>query len=233
MIPFIRLDAVAAPLPISNIDTDKILPAKFLKTIDRKGLGSALFHAMRYEPDGQPRDSFILNRDPWSGAEILIAGDNFGCGSSREHAPWALLDFGIRCVIAPRFADIFHSNCYKNGILPITLAEELVARLLSDAADPLRARMTVDLETQTLETADGTSIAFSIDAQRKHALLKGLDEVALTLGHAQTIGRFEERAILETPWLAPDMRLASLVSTPPSSPASQVPPRGGAGADDG
>lgn len=211
MTPFTILKAIAAPLPLSNVDTDKILPARFLKTVERTGLGAALFHALRYDPVGGPRDDFVLNWAPWSQAGILVALDNFGCGSSREHAPWALADFGIRCVIAPRFADIFETNCVKNGILTITLDPSQVDRLLRLASDPRTAEFTVDLAAQTIQLADGHCMAFEVGPQRKAALLGGLDDIDATLAKSAQIAAFE--ANRREPWLAGDPRLFELVST--------------------
>lgn len=195
MQPFTRLDAIAAPLPIANVDTDKILAGRFLKTITRQGLGDKLFWSLRQNPD------FVLNRAPWSGAGILVALDNFGCGSSREHAPWALLDFGIRCVIAPRFADIFYSNCFKNGILPIVLSHAQVDRLMALASDPQRARMKVDLIGQTVASADGRVEGFEIDGQRKSDLIDGVDEIGRTLGGGTKIDAFEARHRTSQSWI--------------------------------
>lgn len=195
MQPFTRLDAIAAPLPIANVDTDKILAGRFLKTITRQGLGDKLFWSLRQNPD------FALNRAPWSGAAILVALDNFGCGSSREHAPWALLDFGIRCVIAPRFADIFYSNCFKNGILPIVLSHAQVDRLMALASDPERARMKVDLIGQTVASADGRVESFEIDGQRKSDLIHGVDEIGRTLGSGTKIDAFEARHRSSQSWI--------------------------------
>jgi 3-isopropylmalate/(R)-2-methylmalate dehydratase small subunit len=188
---FTTLDATAAPLPMANVDTDKIIPARFLKTIKRSGLGVHLFANLRYEDDGAEKPDFILNQPKYRRAEILIAGENFGCGSSREHAPWALLDFGIKCVIAPSFADIFHGNCFKNGILPIVLPPEDCERLMSDAGMGANAKITIDLEHQFVIRPDGTKIPFEVDAFRKHCLLNGLDDIGLTLEHAAAITAYE------------------------------------------
>ena len=188
---FDTLTAIAAPLPMVNIDTDKILPGRFLKTIRRQGLGPALFHALRFDDAGAERGNFILNRPPWREAQILIAGDNFGCGSSREHAPWALTDFGFRCLIAPSFADIFYNNCFKNGLLPITLEGSLVEQLLVDSAVPETATLTIDLAAQSICRADGAPVAFNIARERKRALLHGLDEIAETLQLASHIAVYE------------------------------------------
>jgi 3-isopropylmalate/(R)-2-methylmalate dehydratase small subunit len=201
MQPFTTLTGIAAPLPIPNVDTDKIIPARFLKTIKRSGLGRNLFDAMRYRPDGSENPDFILNREPYRRAEILIAGPNFGCGSSREHAPWALLDFGIRCVIAPDFADIFHNNCFKNGILPIRLPQEICDRLMEDATLGANARLTVDLERQVVVRPNGEEIRFEIDPFRKHCLLNGLDDIGQTMAHAAKIDAYEAKRRAAEPWL--------------------------------
>jgi 3-isopropylmalate/(R)-2-methylmalate dehydratase small subunit len=188
------LTGVAAPLDLKNVDTDKIIPARFLKTIKRTGLGVHLFDSLRYDADGAEKPDFVLNQPKYRQAEILIAGDNFGCGSSREHAPWALLDFGIRCVIAPSFADIFHGNCFKNGILPIALPEQICAQLMEDAAMGTNARITVDLARQVVVRPDGTEIPFEVDAFRKNCLLNGLDDIGLTLEHEAAIDAYEAAA---------------------------------------
>ncbi len=198
---FTRLSGIAAPLDMINVDTDMIIPKQFLKTIKRTGLGRHLFDEMRFTPEGAEVPDFVLNREPYRNAEILVAGDNFGCGSSREHAPWALLDFGIRCVIAPSFADIFYNNCFKNGILPIRLPEEQVAALMDDAQGHNTCRMTVDLEAQTITRANGDTVAFEIDPFRKHCLLEGLDDIGLTLKKAAEIDSFEARQRTSQPWL--------------------------------
>ncbi|RMD49257.1 MAG: 3-isopropylmalate dehydratase small subunit [Alphaproteobacteria bacterium] len=198
---FTRLTGIAAPLPLVNVDTDMIIPKQFLKTIKRTGLGKALFYELRYDMDGSPNPDFILNREPWTKAEILVAGDNFGCGSSREHAPWALKDFGIRAIIAPSFADIFYNNCFKNGILPITLPEGEVQELMEDAGKGGNARMTVDLEAQTVTDSEGRVHRFEIDPFRKHCLLEGLDDIGLTLGKLDRIEAFEARQRATMPWL--------------------------------
>lgn len=204
MQPFTTLTGIAAPLPMSNVDTDKIIPARFLKTIARTGLGVSLFCEMRYEDDGSERPEFVLNREPWRKAQILIAGENFGCGSSREHAPWALLDFGIRCVIAPSFADIFFNNCFKNGVLPIVLPQDEVEALMREAESAPDPTFTVDLETQTITRATGNQpIAFEVDAFRRHCLLNGLDDIGLTMQKAPKIGDFEQRQRRSQPWLHP------------------------------
>ena len=198
---FTKLTGVAAPLAIINVDTDMIIPKQFLKTIERTGLGKNLFDEMRYDDDGNEIPDFVLNRPAYRSAEILVAGENFGCGSSREHAPWALLDFGIRCVIAPSFADIFYNNCFKNGILPIKLPEEDVAKLMDDAERGANATITVDLAAQEIRGPDGGVITFEIDPFRKHCLLNGLDDIALTLEKADAIGAYEEKAALARPWV--------------------------------
>jgi 3-isopropylmalate/(R)-2-methylmalate dehydratase small subunit len=197
---FTTLTAIAAPLPEANIDTDKIIPARFLKTIKRSGLGVNLFDAMRYK-DGAERPDFVLNREPYRQAGILIAHENFGCGSSREHAPWALLDFGIRCIIAPSFADIFYNNCFKNGMLPIVLPREICDQLMRDTAMGGNARLTVDLERQVVVRPDGEEIAFAVDPLRKHLLLEGLDDIGQTLQRADSIDRFEQKRASEQPWM--------------------------------
>ncbi len=201
MTPFTRLTAIAAPLPVANVDTDMLLPARFLKTVSRKGLGTALFHAQRFDMDGAERPDFPLNRLPWRGAEILVALDNFGCGSSREHAPWALEDFGIRCIIAPSFADIFYGNCFKNGMLPIVLDAAKVERLMADAEQPNTATMTVDLQRQTIVRANGEVIDFSIDPQRRQRLLDGVDEIAQSLTFEKTIAAHERSWRTAAPWV--------------------------------
>ena len=201
MEPFRTLTGVAAPLRMINVDTDRIIPKQFLKTIRRTGLGAHLFNDLRYTPDGAEVADFVLNREPWRRARILIAGDNFGCGSSREHAPWALLDFGIRCVIAPSFADIFYNNCFKNGILPVSLPEAAVASLLEQAEAGDNARVTVDLENETVTAPDGARIAFEIDPFRRRCLLEGLDDIGLTLRKAAAIDAFEAERRARQHWL--------------------------------
>ena len=191
MQPFTVLTGIAAPLPLANVDTDKIIPARFLKTIKRTGLGVHAFDTLRYDADGAERPDFVLNQPPYRHAEILIAHENFGCGSSREHAPWALLDFGIRCVIAPDFADIFHGNCFKNGILPIRLPRAVCDQLMEDARLGGNARLTVDLARQVVVRPSGEEIAFAIDAFRKHLLLHGLDDIDQTLLRGAAIERYE------------------------------------------
>jgi 3-isopropylmalate/(R)-2-methylmalate dehydratase small subunit len=200
MTPFTTLTGVAAPMPLVNIDTDMIIPKQFLKTIQRSGLGKNLFDEMRYDRQGNEIADFVLNQPAWRHAEILVAGDNFGCGSSREHAPWALLDFGIRCVISTSFADIFHGNCFKNGILPISLPQAQVDVLMDEARKGANARITVDLAAQTVSTTDGTVFRFDIDPFRKHCLLNGLDDIGLTLEKAAAIDAFESQAQRARPW---------------------------------
>ncbi len=195
------LTAIAAPLPMANVDTDKIIPARFLKTIERSGLGRNLFDALRYDAQGAERAEFVLNREPYRRANILVAGENFGCGSSREHAPWALLDFGIRCVIAPSFADIFHGNCFKNGILPVRLPRETCDLLMEDAQMGENARLTVDLERSVVVRPNGEEIAFAIDPLRRHRLLEGLDDIGETLQHAAEIEAFERTREAQQAWL--------------------------------
>ncbi len=197
---FDKLTSVAAPLPLVNVDTDMIIPARFLKTIQRAGLGEHLFSNMRYEEDGSEKPDFVLNKPAYKDTQILIAGDNFGCGSSREHAPWALLDFGIRCVIAPEFADIFYNNCFKNGILPIKVSKENWDKLMDDAERGSNATLTVDLEAQEVRGPDGGVVTFDIDPFRKHCLLNGLDDVGLTLEKADKIDAFEEKRKAAMPW---------------------------------
>jgi 3-isopropylmalate/(R)-2-methylmalate dehydratase small subunit len=201
MRPFTTLTGIAAPLPLANIDTDKIIPARFLKTIKRSGLGAHLFDTLRYDEAGRERPDFVLNQAPYRDAEILIAHENFGCGSSREHAPWALLDFGIRCVIAPDFADIFYNNCFKNGILAIRLPREVCDTLMADARLGGNARLTVDLVRQVVVRPSGEAIAFELDDTRRHALLEGLDEIGQTLGHAAAIDQYESARRMAQPWL--------------------------------
>ncbi|WP_185984297.1 3-isopropylmalate dehydratase small subunit [Aureimonas mangrovi] len=197
---FDRVTGVAAPLPIVNVDTDMIIPKNYLKTIRRSGLGVGLFAELRYNEDGSDNEDFVLNKPAYRGAEILIAGDNFGCGSSREHAPWALLDFGIRCVISTSFADIFYNNCFQNGILPVRVTQEQLDALMDDARKGANARIAVDLESQTITRPDGETIAFDIEAARKHRLLNGLDDIGLTLQQDNAIGTHEARLAAERPW---------------------------------
>jgi 3-isopropylmalate/(R)-2-methylmalate dehydratase small subunit len=202
MQPFTQLTGIAAPLPMINVDTDKIIPAKWLKTIKRTGLGVGLFETLRYQDDGSERPDFVLNRPPYRQATILITDDNFGCGSSREHAPWALLDFGIRCIIAPSFADIFHNNCFKNGILPIVLPQEQVDLLLREAAEAPSPVFTVDLETQEIRRPTGNEVlTFEVDPHKKHCLLHGLDDIGQTMQRRQAIDAFETRQRQIAPWL--------------------------------
>jgi len=197
---FTKLSGVAAPLPMVNIDTDMIIPKQFLKTIRRTGLSKGLFYELRFDEAGKPKD-FVLDQPAYKDTKILVAGDNFGCGSSREHAPWALLDAGIRCVIAPGFADIFYNNCFKNGILPIALPKEQVDLLMDDAERGANAVVTVDLEKQEITGPDGGKIAFEIDPFRKHCLMNGLDDIGLTLEKADKIDRFEAERAQAEPWL--------------------------------
>jgi len=200
MDPFTTLTAIAAPMPVANVDTDKIIPARFLKTIKRTGLGVHLFDTLRYDAEGRERPDFVLNQEPYRRAEILIAHENFGCGSSREHAPWALLDFGIRCVIAPDFADIFHTNTFKNGILPIRLPRAVCDQLMADARLGENARLTIDLERQVVVRPNGEEVRFEIDPFRKHLLLNGLDDIGQTLQHAPAIDGYEARQRQEKSW---------------------------------
>jgi 3-isopropylmalate/(R)-2-methylmalate dehydratase small subunit len=198
---FTTLTGIAAPMPLVNIDTDMIIPKQYLKTIQRSGLGKSLFDEMRYDTDGNEIPDFVLNQPAYRNAQILVAGDNFGCGSSREHAPWALLDFGIRCVISTSFADIFFNNCFKNGILPIVLPQEDVDKLMDDASRGANATVTVDLENQTITGPDGGEIRFEVDAFRKHCLLNGLDDIGLTLEKAAAIDSFEAQTSQTRPWV--------------------------------
>ncbi len=197
---FTVLTGVAAPLPITNVDTDMIIPKQFLKTIKRTGLGKSLFFEMRYDDKGAPNPDFTLNQPAWSKAQILVAGDNFGCGSSREHAPWALLDFGIRCVISTSFADIFYNNCFKNGILPIKLPQADVDKLMDDARRGANATVTVDLQAQEISGPDGGIIKFDIDPFRKHCLLNGLDDIGLTFEKKASIDTYEAKMATSRPW---------------------------------
>ena len=198
---FTTLRGIAAPLPMINVDTDMIIPKQFLKTIKRTGLGKNLFDEMRYDMAGREKPDFVLNQPAYRKAQILVAGENFGCGSSREHAPWALLDFGIRCVIAPSFADIFYNNCFKNGILPIRLPQADVDLLMDDARRGANAVVTIDLEKQEITGPDGGMVHFEIDPFRKHCLLDGLDDIGLTLEKAVEIDAFEARDRRQRPWL--------------------------------
>jgi 3-isopropylmalate/(R)-2-methylmalate dehydratase small subunit len=198
---FETITGVAAPLPLINVDTDMIIPKQFLKTIKRSGLGVSLFDEMRYDETGAERPDFVLNRPAYRDAQILVAGENFGCGSSREHAPWALLDFGIRAVIAPSYADIFYNNCFKNGILPIVLPADQVEAVMADAQKGANARIAVDLEAQEVRLTDGTAFAFEVDPFKKHCLLEGLDEIGLTEAKAAAIDAFEAQAAQARPWV--------------------------------
>jgi 3-isopropylmalate/(R)-2-methylmalate dehydratase small subunit len=198
---FTKLTGVAAPMPLVNIDTDMIIPKQFLKTIKRSGLGANLFDEMRFNQDGTEIESFVLNQPAYRKSEIIVAGDNFGCGSSREHAPWALLDFGIRSVIATSFADIFYNNCFKNGILPIVMPQDVVDTLMEDARRGENARITVDLESQTITTSDGQSFPFEVDAFKKHCLMNGLDDIGLTMEKAANIDSYEAKASALRPWV--------------------------------
>ena len=200
MQPFTKLTGVAAPLKVVNVDTDMIIPKQYLKTIKRTGLGSALFSEMRYKDDGSENPEFILNKPAYRNAQIIVAGDNFGCGSSREHAPWALLDFGIRCVISTSFADIFYNNTFKNGILPIKVTQEQLDKLFDDADRGSNATLTIDLEAQEIRGPDGGVITFDIDPHRKHCLLNGLDDIGQTLQNVQRIDAYEKTAAAARPW---------------------------------
>ena len=200
MQPFKRLDAKAAPLPIANLDTDQIIPKQFLKTVEREGLATGLFYDLRHDQSGAPKSGFVLDDPAYKGAEVLITGENFGCGSSREHAPWALLDAGIRCVIASSFADIFFGNCFENGLLPVRLPEGEVRGLMDEARGGNHV-FTVDLERQVVVAPSGREVRFEIDPARKHKLLEGLDSIGETLREAPSIGDFEHRAALTRPWL--------------------------------
>jgi 3-isopropylmalate/(R)-2-methylmalate dehydratase small subunit len=198
---FTKLTGVAAPLPITNIDTDMIIPKQYLKTIQRTGLGKGLFSEMRYKDDGSENPDFVLNKPAYKNAQILVAEDNFGCGSSREHAPWALLDFGVRAVISTSFADIFYNNCFKNGILPIKVSKEDLAKLMDDASRGANATLTIDLERQEILGPDGGKVKFDIDPHRKHCLLEGLDDIGLTMAKAPVIAEFESKIADERPWI--------------------------------
>jgi len=195
------LTGIAAPMPLINIDTDMIIPKQFLKTIKRSGLGVNLFDEMRYDAEGNENPDFVLNKPQYRDAEIIVAGGNFGCGSSREHAPWALKDFGIKVVISTSFADIFFNNCFKNGILPIILPQEAVDVLMKDAEKGPNARMAVDLEKQTVTTSDGVAFTFDVDPFKKNCLLEGLDDIGLTMEKASAIDSYESKAALERPWV--------------------------------
>jgi 3-isopropylmalate/(R)-2-methylmalate dehydratase small subunit len=198
---FEKLTAIAAPMPLINIDTDMIIPKQFLKTIKRSGLGVSAFHEMRYNLEGSENPDFVLNHEAYKGVNILVAGDNFGCGSSREHAPWALLDFGIRCVISTSFADIFYNNCFKNGILPVVVTEDELQLLMKDAEKGSNARMVVDLENQQIETSDGEVISFDVDQHRKHCLINGLDDIGLSMEKIASIDAFETQMAQRAPWV--------------------------------
>lgn len=196
---FDKLTGIAAPLEIQNVDTDMIIPKQFLRTIKRSGLGIHAFHDMRYDDNGQPNPDFILNQPPYDKASILITGANFGCGSSREHAPWSLLDMGFRCIIAPSFADIFYNNSFKNGILLITLPEDQIANLMNDAKN--KAELTVDLNSQTITRPDGSVIEFEVESFRRHCLLNGLDDIGLTMQHREEIDEYEAEISLKRSWI--------------------------------
>ena len=198
---FKNITAVAAPLPEVNVDTDKIIPKQYLKTIERTGLGKGLFSELRYNDDGTENEDFVLNKSQYRNAKILVAGDNFGCGSSREHAPWALLDYGIKVVISTSFADIFYNNCFKNGMLPIVLDEKEVSLLMEETERGSNATLTVDLESQEITTSDGNKINFKIDKFLKHCLLNGLDDIALTLEKNSEIGSYEDKIKSQRPWI--------------------------------
>lgn len=198
---FEKITGIAAPMPLVNIDTDMIIPKVFLKSIQRSGFGVNLFDEMRYNRDGTEVEDFVLNKPQYRNTEILIAGDNFGCGSSREHAPWAIKDFGIKCVVSTAFADIFFNNSFKNGILPIVLPQEQVDILMADAEKGANARMTVDLVEQTITTSDGVTISFDVDPFKKHCLLEGLDDIGLTMEKASAIDSFEAQAQQDRPWV--------------------------------
>ncbi|MBX9454852.1 MAG: 3-isopropylmalate dehydratase small subunit [Rhizobium sp.] len=199
---FTTLTGIAAPYPVVNIDTDMIIPKDYLKTIKRTGLGSGLFAEARFNEDGSENPDFVLNKPAYRKAQILVAGDNFGCGSSREHAPWALLDFGIRCVISTSFADIFYNNCFKNGVLPIVVTPEELEKLLDDAGRGANATLTVDLEAQEIRGPDGGTIKFDLDPFRKHCMLNGLDDIGLTLAKADDIDTYEKKTAGSRPWAA-------------------------------
>ena len=200
MTPFTELTGIAAPMPITNVDTDMIIPKQYLKTIARTGLGKGLFAEMRFDDAGKENPGFVLNKPAYRKAQILVAGDNFGCGSSREHAPWALLDFGIRCVISTSFADIFYNNCFKNGILPIVVSPEDLAKLMDDAERGANATLTVNLAAQEISGPDGGKVHFEIDRFRKHCLMEGLDDIGLTMVKAPAIDRYETKAHASRPW---------------------------------
>jgi 3-isopropylmalate/(R)-2-methylmalate dehydratase small subunit len=198
---FTTLTAVAAPMPLINIDTDMIIPKQFLKTIKRTGLGANVFHEMRFNEDGSENADFVLNNDAYRKAEIIVAGDNFGCGSSREHAPWALLDYGIKCIISTSFADIFYNNSFKNGILPIVVNEDDHKKLLDDASRGANATLTIDLENQVIKGPDGGEISFEIDPFKKKCLLEGLDDIGLSMQKIDNVQKFEDGMTAERPWV--------------------------------
>ena len=198
---FETLTGIAAPMPLVNIDTDMIIPKQFLKTIKRSGLGANLFDEMRFDRQGNEIADFVLNKPQYREAEILVAGDNFGCGSSREHAPWAIKDFGIRCVIAPSYADIFYNNCFKNGILPIVLPQEQVDAVMKDAEKGANARVSIDLNAQTVTLSDGEVFSFEVDSFKKHCLMNGLDDIGLTLEKVDSVKAFEAQASAARPWV--------------------------------
>jgi 3-isopropylmalate/(R)-2-methylmalate dehydratase small subunit len=198
---FTTLSGIAAPMPLVNIDTDMIIPKQFLKTIKRSGLGANLFDEMRFDREGNEIADFVLNKAQYRDAEIIVAGENFGCGSSREHAPWAIKDFGISCVIAPSYADIFYNNCFKNGILPIVLPQEQVDVLMKDAEKGSNARIEVDLEAQTITSSDGETFTFEVDAFKKHCLMNGLDDIGLTMEKVDSVKEFEAQASSMRPWV--------------------------------
>ena len=198
---FDKLSGVAAPLPIINIDTDMIIPKQYLKTIQRTGLGTGLFSEMRYNEDGSANEDFVLNKAAYKDASILVAGDNFGCGSSREHAPWALLDYGIRCIISTSFADIFYNNCFKNGVLPIVVSQDELDKLMDDANRGANATMSIDLEAQEISGPDGGTISFDIDPFRKHCMMNGLDDIGLTMEKASNIDSYEADLSESRPWV--------------------------------
>ncbi|MEC9045481.1 MAG: 3-isopropylmalate dehydratase small subunit [Pseudomonadota bacterium] len=197
---FNKLRGVAAPLNMINIDTDKLIPKQFLKTIKRTGLGKHLFNEMRFNEDGSEKPDFVLNKSAYRGSNIIVAGDNFGCGSSREHAPWALLDFGIKCVISTSFADIFYNNCFKNGILPIVVNKQQLDQLMDDAENGANAVLDIDLEAQEITRPNGESVTFEIDEFRKHCLINGLDDIGLTMEKEKNIDSFEKKRATEQPW---------------------------------
>ena len=197
---FKKLTGVAAPLPMINVDTDMIIPKQYLKTLGRTGLGKALLTELRYDENGKERPDFVLNKPAYRKSQILVAGDNFGCGSSREHAPWALMDFGIRCVISTSFADIFYNNCFQNGILPIKVKPDELEKLMDDANRGANATMTIDLENQEIHGPDGGTIKFEIDSFRKHCLLNGLDDIGITLQKEKSITSYEEKTATSRPW---------------------------------